>query len=206
MFYCPGCQGGLGPTDDGRPQAPLGSNRRCGALTPLVLKAPVQSCRQRGSTVVGTAPAERSTSMASRLNPYISFKDNARAGDGVLPGGLRRRARAQHLRRVRRRRPRRRQGHARASSRRRAASRSWRSDTPAGMDRTAGHQHHDQPQRRRRRRAARLLGQALRGRHGHACRSRSRCGATSSACAPTSSASAGWSTSPGSTSGDAPTG
>ncbi len=27
MFYCPGCQGGLGPTDDGRPQAPLGSNR-----------------------------------------------------------------------------------------------------------------------------------------------------------------------------------
>jgi endonuclease-8 len=27
MFYCPGCQGGLGPTDDGRPQVPLGSNR-----------------------------------------------------------------------------------------------------------------------------------------------------------------------------------
>ncbi|GGM90002.1 putative endonuclease 8 2 [Terrabacter tumescens] len=27
MFYCPGCQGGLGPTDDGRPQAPLGSSR-----------------------------------------------------------------------------------------------------------------------------------------------------------------------------------
>ena len=27
MFYCPGCQGGLGPTDDGRPQAPLGSAR-----------------------------------------------------------------------------------------------------------------------------------------------------------------------------------
>ena len=27
MFYCPGCQGGLGPTDDGRTQAPLGSNR-----------------------------------------------------------------------------------------------------------------------------------------------------------------------------------
>jgi len=25
MFYCPGCQGGLGPTDDGRPQRPLGS-------------------------------------------------------------------------------------------------------------------------------------------------------------------------------------
>ena len=25
MFYCPSCQGGLGPTDDGRPQAPLGS-------------------------------------------------------------------------------------------------------------------------------------------------------------------------------------
>jgi endonuclease-8 len=25
MFYCPACQGGLGPTDDGRPQAPLGS-------------------------------------------------------------------------------------------------------------------------------------------------------------------------------------
>jgi endonuclease-8 len=27
MFYCPGCQGGLGPSDDGRPQAPLGSSR-----------------------------------------------------------------------------------------------------------------------------------------------------------------------------------
>ncbi|NUR15725.1 MAG: Fpg/Nei family DNA glycosylase, partial [Dermatophilaceae bacterium] len=27
MFYCPGCQGGLGPTDDGRRQAPLGSSR-----------------------------------------------------------------------------------------------------------------------------------------------------------------------------------
>jgi endonuclease-8 len=27
MFYCPGCQGGLGPTDDGRRQVPLGSNR-----------------------------------------------------------------------------------------------------------------------------------------------------------------------------------
>jgi endonuclease-8 len=28
MFYCPGCQGGLGPTDDGRPQRPLGSTAR----------------------------------------------------------------------------------------------------------------------------------------------------------------------------------
>lgn len=27
MFYCPSCQGGLGPTDDGRPQAPLGHRR-----------------------------------------------------------------------------------------------------------------------------------------------------------------------------------
>ena len=27
MFYCPGCQGGLGPTDDGQPQVPLGSAR-----------------------------------------------------------------------------------------------------------------------------------------------------------------------------------
>jgi endonuclease-8 len=26
MFYCPTCQGGLGPTDDGRRQNPLGSN------------------------------------------------------------------------------------------------------------------------------------------------------------------------------------
>jgi endonuclease-8 len=25
MFYCPSCQGGLGPTDDGRPQRPLGA-------------------------------------------------------------------------------------------------------------------------------------------------------------------------------------
>lgn len=28
MFYCPGCQGGLAPTDEGRPQRPLGSGRR----------------------------------------------------------------------------------------------------------------------------------------------------------------------------------
>ncbi len=28
MFYCPGCQGGLGPTDDGRSQAPLGAAGR----------------------------------------------------------------------------------------------------------------------------------------------------------------------------------
>ncbi|MDQ7992604.1 MAG: DNA-formamidopyrimidine glycosylase family protein [Propionicimonas sp.] len=28
MFYCPGCQGGLGPTDDGRPIGPLGALRR----------------------------------------------------------------------------------------------------------------------------------------------------------------------------------
>jgi endonuclease-8 len=28
MFYCPGCQGGLAPTDDGVPQAPLGARRR----------------------------------------------------------------------------------------------------------------------------------------------------------------------------------
>jgi len=27
IFYCPTCQGGLGPTDDGRPQGPLGSSR-----------------------------------------------------------------------------------------------------------------------------------------------------------------------------------
>jgi endonuclease-8 len=28
MFYCPQCQGGLGPTDDGRPQRPLGAEGR----------------------------------------------------------------------------------------------------------------------------------------------------------------------------------
>lgn len=27
IFYCPACQGGLAPTDDGRPQAPLGATR-----------------------------------------------------------------------------------------------------------------------------------------------------------------------------------
>lgn len=27
MFYCPACQGGVAPTDDGRPQRPLGSGR-----------------------------------------------------------------------------------------------------------------------------------------------------------------------------------
>jgi endonuclease-8 len=26
LFYCPACQGGLAPTDDGRPQRPLGSS------------------------------------------------------------------------------------------------------------------------------------------------------------------------------------
>lgn len=30
MFYCPTCQGGLAPTDDGRPTAPLGSGSRSG--------------------------------------------------------------------------------------------------------------------------------------------------------------------------------
>jgi endonuclease-8 len=30
MFYCPRCQGGLGPTDDGRPQRPLGTDKRSG--------------------------------------------------------------------------------------------------------------------------------------------------------------------------------
>lgn len=28
LFYCPTCQGGLAPTDDGRPQAPLGASAR----------------------------------------------------------------------------------------------------------------------------------------------------------------------------------
>ena len=28
FFSCPGCQGGLAPTDDGRPQAPLGARRK----------------------------------------------------------------------------------------------------------------------------------------------------------------------------------
>lgn len=30
MFYCPSCQGGLGPTDDGRPQSPLGHGPKRG--------------------------------------------------------------------------------------------------------------------------------------------------------------------------------
>ncbi|WP_238539379.1 hypothetical protein [Janibacter hoylei] len=30
FFSCPGCQGGPAPTDDGRPQGPLGSRRRPG--------------------------------------------------------------------------------------------------------------------------------------------------------------------------------
>ena len=30
MFYCPRCQGGLAPTDDGRPQRPLGTDKRSG--------------------------------------------------------------------------------------------------------------------------------------------------------------------------------
>lgn len=34
MFYCPGCQGGLGPTDDGRPQRPLGSGPRVPRVRP----------------------------------------------------------------------------------------------------------------------------------------------------------------------------
>ncbi len=31
IFYCPACQGGLAPTDDGRPQAPLGARQGRGA-------------------------------------------------------------------------------------------------------------------------------------------------------------------------------
>ena len=34
MFYCPTCQGGLAPTDDGRPQSPLGSGRGRGTVRP----------------------------------------------------------------------------------------------------------------------------------------------------------------------------
>jgi endonuclease VIII len=37
MFYCPACQGGLAPTDDGRPQRPMGSTgggRQAGRATP----------------------------------------------------------------------------------------------------------------------------------------------------------------------------
>jgi endonuclease-8 len=30
MFYCPRCQGGLAPTDDARPQRPLGTDKRSG--------------------------------------------------------------------------------------------------------------------------------------------------------------------------------
>jgi endonuclease-8 len=33
MFYCPGCQGGLGPTDDGRVQRPLGATERTRGAT-----------------------------------------------------------------------------------------------------------------------------------------------------------------------------
>jgi endonuclease VIII len=32
MFYCPRCQGGLAPTDDGRPQRPLGRDKRSGPV------------------------------------------------------------------------------------------------------------------------------------------------------------------------------
>ncbi len=34
LGYCPGCQGGLAPTDDGRPQRPLGASPRGGRTTP----------------------------------------------------------------------------------------------------------------------------------------------------------------------------
>ena len=34
MFYCPTCQGGLGPTDDGRPQVPLGAAPQPGPPRP----------------------------------------------------------------------------------------------------------------------------------------------------------------------------
>ncbi len=34
MFYCPSCQGGLAPTDDGRPQRPLGAGRKAQSLSP----------------------------------------------------------------------------------------------------------------------------------------------------------------------------
>ncbi len=53
MFYCPTCQGGLGPTDDGRPQRPLGS-------TPTGSSAgPAGSAGTNGSDQSGDRPARR---------------------------------------------------------------------------------------------------------------------------------------------------
>ena len=74
--------------------------------------------------------------MATHLNPYLSFRDNARAGDGVLPVGVRRRADAQHVRRVPRQRGPRRGGqdHARAARHARTASSSWAPTRPTAME------------------------------------------------------------------------
>jgi len=50
MFYCPRCQGGLGPTDDGRPQRPLGSSPTAGTRAPTVDGAARLSSPRGGPT------------------------------------------------------------------------------------------------------------------------------------------------------------
>ena len=114
--------------------------------------------------------------MTARLNPYLSFRDNARE---AMTSTRRSSAepRDQHLRGVRRQGcSRGRSGHARQPDAPDGLT-LMGADTPPGMDH-ARRRHHRQPQRRRRKlRAGSTAATAATSR----CRWRSRCGATSSA-------------------------
>ena len=184
MFYCPGCQGGLGPTDDGRPQAPLGVQPWCGALPPLVLKGTARkgsACRRAVLRWSSTAPAREehdpwhpasTPTSVSRTTPEqaMEFYRTVFGGELVVStfgefGDSR---------------PERRQRSCTRSSRPRAATRSWRPTPRRGCPTSSGS----------------TITVSLSGDDGDelrgywdgsprvapsACRSRSRCGATSSA-------------------------
>ena len=120
MFYCPGCQGGLGPTDDGRaatarsapragrrrdvgwcadPSAVIAASAERRRTSPLSAHRPSVGGRDRQTAWSHREiPTPKECVMASRLNPYISFTRQRPRGDGVLPERLRRRAQRQHLR------------------------------------------------------------------------------------------------------------
>ena len=128
--------------------------------------------------------------MPVTLNPYLNFRDNAREAlefyHSVFGGELTVSTFAdfQCGSRPGRERP----DHARPARRTRAASRSWAPTRRSDMELPGARRLLDLTLGRRRGDAARLLGQARRGRHASRSRSRWRPGATPSACSWTSTA------------------
>ena len=102
--------------------------------------------------------------MPSRLNPYISFADNARQAmefyQQVFGGELSLNTFGEYGRRRTRRVPTR---SCTACSRPTNGFTLMGADTPPGMEYQPGNNMAGQPERRRRRRAARLLGEAVAG-------------------------------------------